>query len=248
MFTTTIELPSDSWLILMSSFPGRMSGSGFRRLGLESKGAPGPPNTSGVGLGRSLLGKGGTGGGKGSEKTADADETGVRRVPLIVRDRSRTVFCPHILPRNAVVLALTEDLAIFMTEGEGAGLVDGLGSTQSGLLVLRNFDESSPRWKDDEELLLVAILSTLGLWPCCGTEFDEVDEGVAEVVLNLLDDDSAPPPLPPSEASARRVSLPPVPPEPALDDPFRCFALLSKVTRSGLLALPGDLYMDRRLV
>ena len=49
------------------------------------------------------------------------------------------------------------------TEGEGAGLVDGLGSTQSGLRALRNFDESSPRWKDDEELLVVAILSTLGL-------------------------------------------------------------------------------------
>lgn len=76
----------------------------------------------------------------------------------------------------------------------------------------------------------------------------EFDEGVAEVVLNLLLDESTPPLLPPSEASARRVSLLPVPLEPALDDPFRCFALLSKVTRSGLLALPGDLYMDRRLV
>ena len=48
-------------------------------------------------------------------------------------------------------------------EGEGAGLADGLGSTQSGLRTVRNFDESSPRWKDDEELLVVVILSTLGL-------------------------------------------------------------------------------------
>jgi len=95
----------------------------------------------------------------------------------------------------------------------------------------------------------VAILSTLGLWPCCGTEFDEVDEGVAEVVLNLLDDDSTPlPPLPPSEGSARRASLLLVPFEPVLDGPLRCFVFLSRVTRSGLLALPGDLYMDRRLI
>jgi len=98
------------------------------------------------------------------------------------------------------------------TEGEGVGLADGLGSTQSGLRALRNFDESSPRWKDDEELLVVAILSTLGLWPCCWTEFDEVDEGVAEVVLNLRDDsDPFPPPFPPSGASTRKVSLLPVP-------------------------------------
>lgn len=132
-----------------------------------------------------------------------------------------------------------------MTEGEGAGLDEGLGSTQSGLRALRKFDESSPRLKDEEELLVVAILSTLGLRPCCGTEFDEVDEGVAEVVLNLRDDDSAPPP---SEASGRKVSLLPGPCEPTLDGPFRCLVFLSKVTRSGLLALPGDRYIDRRLV
>lgn len=92
----------------------------------------------------------------------------------------------------------------------------------------------------------MAILSILGLWPCCGTEFDE---GVAEVVLNLRDDDDSgplPPPFPPS--SGRKVSLLPVPFEPALDDPFRCFVFLSKVTRSGLLALPGDLYICRRLI
>lgn len=135
-----------------------------------------------------------------------------------------------------------------MTEGEGAGLVEGLGSTQSGLRTLRKFDGSSPRWKDDEELLVVVILSTLGLGPCCGMEFDEVDEGEAEVVLNLRDDDSVPPPFPPSETSTRKVSLLPVPFEPVLDDPFRCFVFLSRVTRSGLLALPGDLYIDRRLI
>ena len=39
---------------------------------------------------------------------------------------------------------------------------------------------------------MVAILSALVLWPCC-MEPDEVVEGVAEVVLNLLDDDSPPP-------------------------------------------------------
>ena len=99
------------------------------------------------------------------------------------------------------------------TEGEGTGLVDGLGSTQSGLRALRKFDESSPRRKEDEELLVVAILSTLGLWPgCCWAEFDEVDEGVAEVVLNLRDDDSDP--FPPSKVSARKLSLLPVPFEP----------------------------------
>jgi hypothetical protein len=130
-----------------------------------------------------------------------------------------------------------------MTEGEGDGLDEGLGSTQSGLRALRKFDESSPRWNDDEELLVVAILSTLGLRPCW-LEPEEVDEGVAEVVLNLRDDDSAPPPLPPSNASGRKVSLLPV----VLDDPCRCFVFLSRVTRSGLLALPGDLYIDRRLV
>ena len=32
------------------------------------------------------------------------------------------------------------------------------------------------------------ILSTLGLWPWSGKEPDEVDEGVAEVVLNLQGD------------------------------------------------------------
>ena len=134
-----------------------------------------------------------------------------------------------------------------MPEGEGDGLLEGLGSTQSGLRALRKFDESSPRLKEDEELLVVAILSTLGLWPCGWTELDEVDEGVAEVVLNLRDDDSAPP-LPPSEASTRKVSLFPVPFKPVLDDPCRCFVFLSRVTRSGLLALPGDLYIDRRLI
>lgn len=77
------------------------------------------------------------------------------------------------------------------TEGEGAGLLDGLGTTQSGLRALRKFDESSPRWKDDEELLVATILSALGLWPCCWREFD----GVEEVVLNLRDDGSDP--LPP---------------------------------------------------
>jgi hypothetical protein len=130
-----------------------------------------------------------------------------------------------------------------VTEGEGVGLLDGLGSTQSGLRAVRNFDESSPRWKDDEELLVVETLSTLGLWLCCWTE------GVAEVVL-ILRHESDPflPPSPPSEVSARRVSLLPVPLEPWFDDPLRCFVFLSKVTRSGLLALPGDLYIDRRLI
>jgi hypothetical protein len=51
----------------------------------------------------------------------------------------------------------------FMREGEGAGLLEGLGCPQSGLRALRKFDESSPRWKDDEELLVVATLSALGL-------------------------------------------------------------------------------------
>ena len=88
----------------------------------------------------------------------------------------------------------------------------------------------------------MAILSTLGLWPR-GIEFEEVDEGVAEVVLNLRHESG---PLPASETSARKVSLLPVPFEPRLDDPFRCFVFLSKVTRSGLLALPGDRYMSRR--
>lgn len=132
MFTTTIELLSDSWLSLIGCFPGRISGRGFKRLAPEREGTPMSPNTSEAGVGMSLLGTGGTGGGKVSEKAADADGTGVGREPLIVRliadvktqktptegecksltDRSRTVVCPHILPRNAVVLALTEDFAV----------------------------------------------------------------------------------------------------------------------------------------
>lgn len=62
-----------------------MSGKGFERLGLESDGLPTSLNTSGAGVGKSLLGKGGTGGGKVSEKAAETDETGVGRAPLIVR-------------------------------------------------------------------------------------------------------------------------------------------------------------------
>ena len=95
----------------------------------------------------------------------------------------------------------------------------------------------------------MAILSILGLWPWSGTEPEEIDEGVAEVVLNLQGDGSSPfpPVFPPSEVSRREASLLPAPFGPTLDDPFRCFVFLSKVTRSGLLALPGDLYIDRLL-
>ena len=85
MFTTTIELPSDSWLSLKSSLPVRMSGRGFERLGLGSEGIPTSPNTSETEGGSSLLGNGGTGGGKVSEKVADIDETGVERELLMVR-------------------------------------------------------------------------------------------------------------------------------------------------------------------
>lgn len=85
MFTTTIELLSDSWLSLTGCFPDRISGRGFERLGLERDGTPASPNTSRSEVGSSLLGNGGTGGGRVSMKAADADETGVGRVPLIVR-------------------------------------------------------------------------------------------------------------------------------------------------------------------
>ena len=132
MFTRTIEPVSDSWLSLKGSLPVRMSGSGFERLGLATDGVPVSLNTSEVEDCGSLLGKGGTGGRKVSEKAADADEMGVGIEPLIVRlrsrvlenqnavqqtrkprtDRSRTVVCPHILPRKAVVFALTEFFAI----------------------------------------------------------------------------------------------------------------------------------------
>jgi len=88
MVTTTIEPVSDSWLSLKGSLPVRMSGSGFERLGLGIEGVPGSPNTSEEDWG-SLMGNGGTGGRKVSEKTADADETGVGIEPLIVRLRSR---------------------------------------------------------------------------------------------------------------------------------------------------------------
>jgi hypothetical protein len=134
MFTTTIELLSDSWLSLTGCFPGRILGRGFKRLEVEREGTPTSPNTSEAEVRISLLGTGGTGGGKESGKVEDTDATGVLgKEPLIVRlmtdvripkrpsngehnksltDRSRTVVCPHILPRNAVVLALTEDFAI----------------------------------------------------------------------------------------------------------------------------------------
>lgn len=62
MFTTTIELLSDSWLILASGLPDRMSGRGFKRLGLGIEGVPTSPNTSEAGVGKSLLGNGGRGG------------------------------------------------------------------------------------------------------------------------------------------------------------------------------------------
>jgi len=62
-----------------------MSGRGFKRLELGSEGIPTSPKTSETGFGSSLLGNGGRGGGKGSEKAADSDETGVGTEPLIVR-------------------------------------------------------------------------------------------------------------------------------------------------------------------
>lgn len=85
MFTTTIELLSDSWLSLTGCFPSRISGRGFERLALERAGTPTSLNTSEARVGKSLLGTGGTGGGKESEKAADTEETGVGRGPLIVR-------------------------------------------------------------------------------------------------------------------------------------------------------------------
>ena len=86
MVTTTIELLSDSWLSLMGgSSPGRMEGRGFERLGLGAEDVPTSPNTSEMGVGSSLLGNGGTGGGKLSEKMADVDETCVGSEPLMVR-------------------------------------------------------------------------------------------------------------------------------------------------------------------
>lgn len=85
MVTTTMELLSDSWLPLKGSSPVRMPGRGFERLGGSSEGVPTSPNTSEKGAGSSLLGNGGTGGGKVSEKAADADEMGVGREPLMVR-------------------------------------------------------------------------------------------------------------------------------------------------------------------
>ena len=60
----------------------------------------------------------------------------------------------------------------FRTDGEGIGLVDGFRSTRSEFRALRKFDGSSPRWQDDEELV-VAILFIPSLWPDCWTEFDE---------------------------------------------------------------------------
>ena len=62
-----------------------MSGRGFERLELNVEDVPGSPNTSGVDAWGSLLGNGGTGGRNVSKKAADADETGVGIVPLIVR-------------------------------------------------------------------------------------------------------------------------------------------------------------------
>ena len=64
MFTTTIELLSDSWLSLKGSLPDRMPGRGFERLGLGSGGIPPSRNTSEKDGGSSLLGKGGMGGGR----------------------------------------------------------------------------------------------------------------------------------------------------------------------------------------
>ena len=84
--TTTIELLSDSWLSLKGgSSPDRMEGKGFERLGLGIEDVPTSVNMSETGVGSSLSGNGGTGGGKLSEKVADADETGVGSEPLIVR-------------------------------------------------------------------------------------------------------------------------------------------------------------------
>ena len=95
----------------------------------------------------------------------------------------------------------------------------------------------------------MAILSMLGLWPWSGKKPSDADEGVAEVVLGLQGASCSPfpPVFPPSEVSRREVSLLLAPFKPTLDDPFRCFVFLSKVTRSGPLALPYDLYIDRRL-
>jgi len=54
-------------------------------FGLNAGGVPVSPNTSEGEVWGSLLGNGGTGGRKVSKKAADADETGVGTVPLIVR-------------------------------------------------------------------------------------------------------------------------------------------------------------------
>ena len=85
MVTTTIELLSDSWLSLRGSLSDRILGRGFERLGLGSKGMPLSLNTSETAVGSSLLGNGGTGGGRVSEKVAEADEMGVGGEPLMVR-------------------------------------------------------------------------------------------------------------------------------------------------------------------
>ena len=85
MDTTTIELLSDSWLSLKGSSPVRILGKGFERLGPGPEDVPVSPNTSEMEVGSSLLGNGGTGGRKVSEKGPDTDETGVWNEPLIVR-------------------------------------------------------------------------------------------------------------------------------------------------------------------
>lgn len=85
MFTTTIELLSDSWLSLSGCFPGRILGRGFKRLELDREGTPTSPNTSAAGVEIFLLGTRGTGGGKESKNAEDAEETEIGMEPLIVR-------------------------------------------------------------------------------------------------------------------------------------------------------------------
>jgi len=78
----------------------------------------------------------------------------------------------------------------------------------------------------------LAILSILGLWFCGGIE---LDEGVAEVVLNSETIPTISPTIRLLRVVHAQIVSVACPVRTCVDVPFRCFVFLSKVTRSGLL-------------
>lgn len=205
---------------------GVMSGSGLWR----SREDDGLENTSDSKLLAGSLwacgsgGTGGTGGGKASN-TAGA----VYELPLL-DERSRVEDVPSILPRKAVVFALTDDLlgCLDMPPSLIEAIERGLVSTQSELGV--------PPVPTRSFVLEPGV-------PAGEAHAAELDEpAVADLWRSRLLPESLDPVGARRFADGELVLV-------LLLAPASLFLLLRRsVARSGLLAVPGERYIERRFV